>query len=195
MLCTPFAVAKCRHFSSLGRFHWGPVRPYLLHRFLQNPWEVGCSRGREGKKELGWCQSITVCSVISQGLQRAESWGCWKRACSSWGLLNIRNYCLKRCRCGSLFSPSNRAATAFDSLKLHSAQGPRADNEAGELLILGIENYNAYIVNSTWSLLMIFTINNSSAVWLFMRVFHERKEREADVEKGTWLRFHWGGQW
>lgn len=38
---------------------------------------------------------------------------------------------------GSLSVPVNAAATAFDSLKAAQCSGPRADNDAGELLILG----------------------------------------------------------
>lgn len=37
----------------------------------------------------------------------------------------------------SLSVPVNGAATAFDSLKAAQCSGPRADNDAGELLILG----------------------------------------------------------
>lgn len=41
---------------------------------FQNPWEVGCSGGREGKNELGVGVSQSQwCSVISHGLKSVES--------------------------------------------------------------------------------------------------------------------------
>lgn len=40
---------------------------------------------------------------------------------------------------------------------------------------------------------MVFTINSSSVVSLFMR-FYERKERKQMLEKVTWLRFHGAGE-
>lgn len=39
---------------------------------------------------------------------------------------------------------------------------------------------------------MIFTINSSSVLWLFMHAFYERKERKQMLKKVTWLRSYWG---
>lgn len=147
-LFTHLKLQICRHLGLLGsRLN---VFPQVPLSGILGKW--GGAAAEKGSASSGW---VSVNHGVLQGFHMDckvlthEEAG--RSACSSWGLLNIRNYCLKRCRCGSIsFSPSKWGRDCLWQPQSHTALVPQGRQWHGGGAGFRIGNYNAYIVNSTW---------------------------------------------
>lgn len=144
---------RYRHICLSGRFQWQVDWLYLLCRFLSRilgKWSGVVAES--GRVNSGWVsvnQSIFQWFHMDCKVFNHEEAG--KRACSSWGLVNIRNYCLTRCRCGWIsFSPSKWSCNCLWQPQNPTVLMSQGRQWCGGVADFRIENYNAYIVNSTW---------------------------------------------
>lgn len=95
---------------------------------------------RQGGEECaGWASVGRRCFSDFPSAAKSGIWGAaGKRAWSSRGPAGGRNYCLRRCGCGSVpLRPSDGAATAFHSSQAAPGSCPGADGDMGESPILG----------------------------------------------------------